>query len=98
MDMSTRQQIWCSPPGRPSLTEFLTEYDSATDGPQGNSRTVSTRFWDVSSTGGPQTTRRTIPDRLRIWRLGVRIPRGALLTSRFAAYSPSLELLGGWSY
>jgi hypothetical protein len=41
-------------PRRPSLTEFLTEYDSAPGGPQDTRRTGSTRFCDVSSTGGPQ--------------------------------------------
>ena len=76
-------------PRRPSLTEFLTEDDSAPGGPQDTRRTGSTRFWDVSSTGGPQATRRTISGRLRIWRLGVRVPRGALLTSGFAARAVS---------
>jgi hypothetical protein len=69
-----------------SLTEFLTKDHSPTGGPQDTRRTGSTRFWDVGSTGGPQDTGRTISGRLRIWRLGVRIPRGALLTSRFAGY------------
>jgi hypothetical protein len=38
-----------------------------------------TRFLDVSSTDGPQGNGRTIAGRLRIWRLGVRVPRGAPL-------------------
>jgi hypothetical protein len=79
-------------PRRPSLTESLTEDDSATGGPQDTRRTGSTRFWDVSSTDGPQTTGRTISGRLRIWRLGVRIPRGALLTSGFGAEAPVARL------
>jgi hypothetical protein len=52
------------------LTEFLTENDSATGGLQDTRRTGSTRFWDVSSAGGPQAHGRTISGGLRIWRLG----------------------------
>jgi hypothetical protein len=91
---STRSEIWCSALERLSLTEFLTEDDSTTDGPQGNRRTGSTRFWDVSSTDGRQATGRTIGGGLRIWRLGVRIPRGAL-TSGFELTHPMLVLLDG---
>jgi hypothetical protein len=40
-----------------------------------------------------QANRRTISGRLRIWRLGVRIPRGAPLTSGFADSDSSVEVV-----
>ncbi len=76
-----------NPCERLSLTEFLTEDDSPTDGLQGNRRTESTSFWDVSSTDGPQVNGRTIGGGLRIWRLGVRVPRGAPQSPRSAGMS-----------
>ncbi len=48
---------------------------------------------DDSAPGGPQTTGRTISGGLRIWRLGVRIPRGALLTSGFPVRARQLVAL-----
>src|SRR6266545_1908085 len=77
------KKIWCSTLERLSLMEFLMEDDDGpTDGLQDTRRTGSTRFLDVSSTYTPRTTRRMIGGGLRIWRLGVRIPRGAHLAAR----------------
>ena len=84
--MFSGSRICCSIVRTQSLTEFLTDNYSAPGGPQDTRRTGSTRLWDVSGTGGPQGTRRTISGSLRIWRLGVRVPRGA---------PPSLEVPGG---
>jgi hypothetical protein len=84
-DLSTRQKIWCSPPERPSLTEFLTEYDRPTDGPQRNRRTGSTSFC------GREQRRRTTDQRTDDQRratdlaVGGSNPSRRALTSSFAA-------------
>ena len=55
--LSTDRDLVLSP-ARPSGTEFLTENDSTTHGPQAYSRTVSARFWGREQ-HGPTTDQRT---------------------------------------